>query len=80
VWEPQKQKTAFLSLMFLDGTFGIPNFFFLFRAEEIERSQVLRTKAMREKEEQREMRKYRYALIRIRFPDGILLQVIVYFS
>ena len=36
---------------------------------------VLRTKAMREKHELKEMKKYRYALIRIRFPDGILLQV-----
>jgi len=39
---------------------------------------MLRTKAMREKEEKREMRKYRYAVIRIRFPDGVLLQVIKY--
>lgn len=35
----------------------------------------LRTKAMREKEELREMKKYRFALIRIRLPDGIYLQV-----
>lgn len=44
------------------------------RTEAIERSMMLRTKAMREKEEKREMRKYRYAVIRIRFPDGVLLQ------
>lgn len=44
------------------------------RAEAIERSQMLRTKAMREKDEMREMRKYKFAIIRIRFPDGILLQ------
>lgn len=44
------------------------------RTEAVERSLMLRTKAMREKEEKREMRKYRYAVIRIRFPDGILLQ------
>lgn len=44
------------------------------KSERVENSMVLRTKAMREKEEQREMRKYRFALIRIRFPDGILLQ------
>lgn len=37
----------------------------------------LRTKAMREKEELREIRKYKFALIRIRFPDGLYLQVIV---
>ena len=35
---------------------------------------MLRTKAMREREEQREKRRYRYTLIRIRFPDGIVLQ------
>jgi hypothetical protein len=52
---------------------------FLSRTEAVERSLMLRTKAMREKEEKREMRKYRYAVIRIRFPDGILLQVIKYF-
>lgn len=44
------------------------------KSERVENSIVLRTKAMREKEELREMRKYRFALIRIRFPDGILLQ------
>lgn len=44
------------------------------RSEGIERSMMLRTKAMREKEEMREMKKYRFALIRVRFPDGILLQ------
>lgn len=35
---------------------------------------MLRTKAMREKEEQRERRKYNYTLLRIRLPDGNLLQ------
>ncbi|XP_047539288.1 UBX domain-containing protein 6 [Vanessa atalanta] len=44
------------------------------RIEAIERSQMLRTKAMREKDELREMKKYKFAIIRIRFPDGILLQ------
>ncbi|KAJ0171838.1 hypothetical protein K1T71_012601 [Dendrolimus kikuchii] len=44
------------------------------RMEAIERSQMLRTKAMREKDELREMRKYKFAIIRVRFPDGILLQ------
>lgn len=64
---------------------GLPPAFFTMTPEEIKREQqlkservensmVLRTKAMREKEEQREMRKYRFALIRVRFPDGILLQ------
>ncbi|KAL2720906.1 UBX domain-containing protein 6 [Vespula squamosa] len=43
-------------------------------AEAIERNQILRTKAMREKDEERELRRYRFTLIRIRFPDNIILQ------
>lgn len=35
---------------------------------------MLRTRAMREKDEQREMRKYNYTLLRVRFPDGYILQ------
>lgn len=41
----------------------------------MEKTMQLRTKAMREKEEMRELKKYRFALIRIRFPDGVFLQV-----
>ena len=48
---------------------------FLHRTEAVEQQGMLRTKAMREREEQREKRKYRYTLIRIRFPDGLVLQV-----
>ncbi|XP_045584960.1 UBX domain-containing protein 6 [Procambarus clarkii] len=44
------------------------------RAMAVERSQMLLTKAMRERQELREMRKYRFSLIRVRFPDGIILQ------
>uniref|UniRef100_A0A8C6J3U1 UBX domain-containing protein 6 n=1 Tax=Melopsittacus undulatus TaxID=13146 RepID=A0A8C6J3U1_MELUD len=44
------------------------------RTEAVEKASMLRTKAMREKEEQREMRKYNYTLLRVRFPDGYLLQ------
>ncbi|XP_001198732.1 UBX domain-containing protein 6 [Strongylocentrotus purpuratus] len=44
------------------------------RAEVIERGSVLRTKAMKEAESQKALRRYRYALIRVRFPDGVLLQ------
>jgi len=39
-----------------------------------ERETLLRTKAMREREEMKERRKYRFCLIRIRFPDGLVLQ------
>lgn len=47
------------------------------RTEALENSQVLRTKAMRERDEQRALRIYRYSLIRIKFPNGIYIQVIV---
>ena len=50
-------------------------FFSNFRSELAERESMLRTKAMREKEEMKERRKYRFALMRIRFPDGLVLQV-----
>ncbi|KAK7060086.1 UBX domain-containing protein 6, partial [Halocaridina rubra] len=44
------------------------------RAAAVERRQMLMTKAMREKEEMREIRKYKFSLIRVRFPDGLILQ------
>ncbi|KAG2464537.1 UBXN6 protein, partial [Polypterus senegalus] len=44
------------------------------RSEAVERNSMLRTKAMRERDEQREMRKYNYTLVRVRLPDGNLLQ------
>ncbi|XP_064136390.1 UBX domain-containing protein 6 [Loxodonta africana] len=69
----------------LAAQFDLPGDFFTLTAEEIRREQrlradaverlsVLRTKAMREKEEQRELRKYTYTLLRVRLPDGCLLQ------
>lgn len=44
------------------------------RKELLERESMLRTKAMREKEEAKARRKYKFCLIRIRFPDGWILQ------
>nr|XP_023699902.1 UBX domain-containing protein 6 isoform X1 [Paramormyrops kingsleyae] len=44
------------------------------RMETAERNAMLRTKAMRERDEQRERRKYNYTLLRVRFPDGNILQ------
>ncbi|NXX24824.1 UBXN6 protein, partial [Nicator chloris] len=44
------------------------------RSEAVEKASMLRTRAMREKEEQREMRRYNYTLLRVRFPDGYILQ------
>ena len=35
---------------------------------------MLRTKEMRERDHRREMRRYRFVLIRVRFPNGVLLQ------
>ncbi|CAH0746833.1 unnamed protein product [Bemisia tabaci] len=63
----------------------LPASFFSLSPEELKREQQakqelaelqtsLRTKAMREKDELREMRKYKFCLIRVRFPDGVLLQ------
>lgn len=45
------------------------------RSDAIESAQLLKTKAMREKDELRTMNKYNFALIRVRFPDGVFLQV-----
>lgn len=44
------------------------------RATAIEQAQILKTKAMREREELRVANRYRYALIRVRFSNGIYLQ------
>eukprot|EP00079_Xenopus_tropicalis_P033781 XP_017947552.1 PREDICTED: UBX domain-containing protein 6 isoform X2 [Xenopus tropicalis] len=69
--------------------FDLPDDFFNLTAEEIKREQrertemvernaVLRTKAMREREEQREMKKYNYTVLRIKLPDGYILQGIFF--
>jgi len=44
------------------------------RKEAVEKMGMLRTKAMRERDEQRELRKYRFTAIRTRFPNGLILQ------
>ena len=44
------------------------------RAKSIEKNKELSTKAMKEKESQSQKRFYRFTLIRIRFPDGHLLE------
>ena len=44
------------------------------RADAAEKLGMLRTKEMREREQMRELRKYRYCLLRVRFPDGVILQ------
>uniref|UniRef100_A0A131XFH7 Putative ubiquitin regulatory protein n=1 Tax=Hyalomma excavatum TaxID=257692 RepID=A0A131XFH7_9ACAR len=44
------------------------------RRREVELQTTLRTKAMRERDEKREQMMYRYTLIRIRLPSGLVLQ------
>ncbi|CAL7947213.1 unnamed protein product [Xylocopa violacea] len=44
------------------------------RSEAVERNQMLRTKAMRERDEKEKLRKYKFSLIRIKFPDNLILQ------
>ncbi|CAO1318306.1 unnamed protein product [Diamesa hyperborea] len=46
----------------------------LLRSQIVDNSQILQTKAMREKHEIRMANRYKFSLIRIRFPDGIYLQ------
>lgn len=36
---------------------------------------MLRTKAMREREAARDLRRYKFCIIRVKFPDNIILQV-----
>ena len=55
--------------------YRILTFSLYYRTEAVEQQGMLRTKEMRERELLREKRKYRYTLIRIRFPDGLVLQV-----
>ncbi|KAF6029257.1 UBXN6 [Bugula neritina] len=65
----------------------LPDEFYAVSKEEIKREQqakrdaveklgMLRTKAMRERDELKELRRYRYTLLRIRFPGDIYLQAI----
>ncbi|XP_073450896.1 UBX domain-containing protein 6 isoform X1 [Aquarana catesbeiana] len=44
------------------------------RKGKLERESLLRTKAMREREEKIIIKKYKYTVLRVRFPDGYLLQ------
>lgn len=44
------------------------------KTEQAERSLMLRTRAMRERDEKAPLQKYRFTLIRVKFPDGLILQ------
>ena len=67
------------------ANFSIPNEFYNVSPEELKKEQkrkqeavetlgMLRTKAMREREERKELYKYKYTLVRVRLPDANLLQ------
>lgn len=44
------------------------------RTDALEQAQILKTKAMREKEELRVINRYKFSLVRVRFPNGVFLQ------
>lgn len=44
------------------------------RSQALEEASILKTKAMRENEERRFAKNFKYSLVRIRFPDGLYLQ------
>ncbi|XP_078280066.1 UBX domain-containing protein 6 isoform X2 [Rhinoraja longicauda] len=50
----------------------------LMRSETVERTTMLRTKAMRERDQRRALKKYNFTLLRVRFPDGYILQATFY--
>lgn len=46
------------------------------KMEAIEQQGMLRTKAMRDRDEQLELRRYNYCLVRVRFPNDFILQAL----
>lgn len=48
----------------------------LLRNQAVEKAGMLRTKAMRERDEQLELRRYNYSIIRVKFPDDFVLQAL----
>lgn len=57
-------------MLYYHGSHPLP-----FRSEQVEREGVLRTKLMRERDEVKmAVRHYRFVLLRIRMPDGLILQ------
>ena len=47
---------------------------FYFSSEEVDRTSQLRTRAMRERDEKNPTGIYRFTLLRVKFPDGFILQ------
>ncbi|XP_066430563.1 UBX domain-containing protein 6 isoform X1 [Eleutherodactylus coqui] len=48
------------------------------RKEKLQQDSMLKTKAMREREDRQEAKRYKYTVLRIRFPDGYMLQGLFY--
>lgn len=46
------------------------------RNDMLEKQGMLRTKAMRERDEQLELRRYNFCLIRVKFPDDFILEAL----
>lgn len=46
------------------------------RNEALEKQGMLRTKAMRERDEQLELRRYNFCLVRVKFPDDYILEAL----
>jgi len=53
-------------------------YLFYFRTEKLESEMILKTKNMRMKEQNRYKSNYKYCLIRVKFPDCLILQVNFY--
>lgn len=62
-------------MIFIEQTFEQYILQCIYSTAALEEAQVLKTKAMRENEEKRYAKNFKYSLIRIRFPDGLYLQV-----
>ncbi|XP_040273684.1 UBX domain-containing protein 6 [Bufo bufo] len=48
------------------------------RTEKLKQDSMLRTKATRDRDEKQQIKKYKYTVLRIRFPDGYMLQGLFY--
>lgn len=54
--------------------------YLIIRSESLESEMVLKTKNMRMKEQNKHKNNYKYCLIRVKFPDCLILQVNIHFK
>jgi hypothetical protein len=54
--------------------------YFIFRAAKLENDMILKTKNMRMKEQNKSQSNYKYCLIRVKYPDCLILQVNLYLN